>query len=425
MSILKTRENLLSMYSDQLIKGLGDIKNNSRLTPEQITYTNSKGALVKKTVYKNENGKEITNKTLNVQEDTSKQLHEPVDDHNDLISGDVIKCTTKSGKTVLGTYTRKTVQTKKGVKTEYLEFLKSDGTKGYVTLNGSIKIERKLNVQTAQTILGQVQKPQVKDLTVQESLDKLKKIGCNVSNVYLDNKLFSIHEKIPFDFHAIYQGYASTIDKATKGKVKVKPENFIVKISPNSVNFTLNVSGFEIEREVSFSEKSVDHIYLAINKNYQNGGIGKELFRTLYRQYKAAKIETITVSANIDIGGYSWMAYGFSAKTEVAIELIKKFSYGIGTSYLLTDKVSGKTENIEIKEEDVERIKFAFKKWKEANPKEKTIPMNILSSSSKNDNGHSSFKAWIIGTHREWKGELDLTDKTRSAYFENYIGYNQ
>lgn len=75
----------------------------------------------------------------------------------------------------------------------------------------------------------------------------------------------------------------------------------------NMNNFYL-VRKFYIENDV----KIVKHDYLKLRDDVQGNGFTRELFKSLYEQYKNIGIQKIKVQANINVGGYAWARYGFA-----------------------------------------------------------------------------------------------------------------
>jgi hypothetical protein len=67
----------------------------------------------------------------------------------------------------------------------------------------------------------------------------------------------------------------------------------------------------------TFSEedgvKNVHHDLFVIPEKLQGKGLSKRVFRLLYEQYKNAGVQTVDVYANINVGGYTWAKYGFTA----------------------------------------------------------------------------------------------------------------
>lgn len=66
--------------------------------------------------------------------------------------------------------------------------------------------------------------------------------------------------------------------------------------------------------------KTVDHSYLKLNKQYENGGITKDLFASMVSVYNDLGMKKIKVHANIDVGGYAWGRYGFVAGHSKTLE---------------------------------------------------------------------------------------------------------
>lgn len=151
-------------------------------------------------------------------------------------------------------------------------------------------------------------------------------------------------------------------------------------------------SGFSITRTFTkrFNGTEVHHDFFSLDEKYQGKGISKEVFRTFYKQYGNIGVDYITVDANINIGGYTWAKYGFSA---------------INKSEAIS-AVRGKWENAGI---DFIEDYYKTKKL----PAESPFPMHLIT-------GQKWGKEALLGS--SWEGVIDLRDKAQRKIFEKYLG---
>lgn len=141
----------------------------------------------------------------------------------------------------------------------------------------------------------------------------------------------------------------------------------------------------------------VHHDYFVLGKEFQGKGISKEVFRVFYEQYKAMGVRYITVQANIDIGGYTWMRYGFSATSKDAALSAWDF-----------------VEETPL----VKKCKAFIEDWYRKNnlPDSHPFPMRLFQEGSWKGRG----KEILLGTN--WDGVIDLSDASIRKIFESYLG---
>ena len=126
-------------------------------------------------------------------------------------------------------------------------------------------------------------------------------------------------------------------------------------------------------------------------KSLQGQGITKDLFKALVKQYESANIDMISVTANIDVGGYAWGKYGFTAENFDGL-------------YMIQSRADSQlTDPKEVAE---------WKQWaKEAKRTDKP-DMNALAR-------YPWAKKILLGSY--WKGEIDLNDPVRRQIFLDYL----
>ena len=86
------------------------------------------------------------------------------------------------------------------------------------------------------------------------------------------------------------------------------------------------------ERNINLENKSAYSAYFKLNKSATKGDIGKKMLAGNVETYKNLGIEKLTVTANIDVGGYAWAKYGYvptaSAWSELRSKLERQLTGG-------------------------------------------------------------------------------------------------
>jgi hypothetical protein len=104
------------------------------------------------------------------------------------------------------------------------------------------------------------------------------------------------------------RGYRAAVRQVTinsGGSGATVKGNVLNSRGTNVGTFTRNITA---RGDGSFE---VYHAYLQINAGSQGGGFAREFNRHAERVYRAKGVTKVTVSADIDIGGYAWAATGF------------------------------------------------------------------------------------------------------------------
>lgn len=198
------------------------------------------------------------------------------------------------------------------------------------------------------------------------------------------------------------QGIASKFDfigvqKQINGvlaKHNIKPDNWETSIGKDLFDIYCGGEGLTLWRTFANTNDGLEvrHQLFKLAEEYQNKGISKEVFRIFYQQYKNMGVRTISVHANIDVGGYTWARYGFMAVDKD--EALKAVSY--------CDKY-WKTAS--------EFIDTYYKKH--SLPASAPFPMRLLTEQSWG-------KEVLLGT--DWAGKIDLFDQESVKIFEHYLG---
>jgi GNAT superfamily N-acetyltransferase len=135
----------------------------------------------------------------------------------------------------------------------------------------------------------------------------------------LRNRGYIIDDITAFRYNSIMGGFnMDELDNDITGAlqkigINIQKKKLLDYGSHIELNYT-GTEGFRLVRR--FQNGSVSHEYFKIDENYQGKGLSKDIFRSLYKQYKKADIKKITVHANIDAGGYVWTKYGFTAEKD-------------------------------------------------------------------------------------------------------------
>jgi hypothetical protein len=197
--------------------------------------------------------------------------------------------------------------------------------------------------------------------------------------------------------------------------------NFKSDISPNGTIMNFENSGqyqgegLVMNRRFYLKEGKLDGVYhslFSIPNKLQGKNLAKELFTSLLDQYKAMGLKEITVTANIDIGGYAWANYGFEAKDKSEVlSIFGKLKSKVVRSNGKYSYVDNKGNKTIITNKEVDRIQSIIAKHYEKYPNA-PFPMNQLSR-------RKSGKALLLGSF--WSGKLDLTKKRKLSIFEDYL----
>lgn len=139
-------------------------------------------------------------------------------------------------------------------------------------------------------------------------------------------------------------------------------------------------------------KKIVYHDVFNLPSELQGKGLSKSVFRELFKSYESMGIDRVEVLANMDVGGYCWGRYGFSAKTSEIKDLVqRRFSEGV------------------ISQNDFEYVSEILKM---SGP---NIRMNEIANLK-------CGKALLLSNKVKWRGFIDLHDKHQMDYLHDYIG---
>ena len=137
-------------------------------------------------------------------------------------------------------------------------------------------------------------------------------------------------------------------------------------------------------------KRYVEHELFQIPKSLQGNGMSKDVLSTFYKQYENAGISNISIHANIDVGGYAWGKYGFSAEKKDALGILSE--------------TKGKPFY-----NDAKKI---FDKHFKDDTYTKVFPMNKWSNTTFG-------KEMLLKS--DWSGGLNLADSEQKSIFESYL----
>jgi hypothetical protein len=138
----------------------------------------------------------------------------------------------------------------------------------------------------------------------------------------------------------------------------------------------------------------VEHELFALPKSAQNKGLSKAIFRDLYKQYQNAGVKKIEVHANIDVGGYTWGKYGFTAN---------KNEYSFLISHANSQQKAGLISDADNRN---------FQQWLRGY-KDKDIPIYEVAY------GKKYGKDLLLGS--DWEGYINFSNAKTKKIFEDYL----
>lgn len=186
------------------------------------------------------------------------------------------------------------------------------------------------------------------------------------------------------------------------------------------ISFEIDNDKVRIVRQFVANERSgemeVHHQYFKIkDDDFKGKGFGKKLFRIWYEQYKNVGVDRIDVYANIDLGGYVWMRYGFMATKSTAQRFASLFERSknetLGTPYV---------GDYTITEQDARQAKDIVEQFYNEHSGSTLFPMRLLSTI-----GPNKLASKVIMYQKSWNGTLNLNNDEQRTYFENYIGFSR
>lgn len=252
--------------------------------------------------------------------------------------------------------------------------------------------------------------------TTDEELVRLQRQGVRIENKNVLKELLNTKYK-NFNMTELIDDFKEEI-RTKLGPAGLSATSFTAEGSGSGLIISVR-KGRTLEMRRTFSigsdnKPKVYHAYFKLSKTLQAGDFGKKLFRALNKQYINIGLSQISVTANIDVGGYAWGKYGFrtSEGESSARSLLSGFTVGKSKEI----KVS-RTEKItyRITQQDVNDAKAVVDDFYRRNPSNTPFPVKLLCGI----NGGKAGKVALMGMN--WRGVIDLTNSEQKADFDNYI----
>lgn len=194
-----------------------------------------------------------------------------------------------------------------------------------------------------------------------------------------------------FDFEELF----TDLDNSLKRYGDVEWSSFRVRqqgINSATIINRVKINGqlIEIERGFYKDKKGiyVEHAFFNMPESLQKFGISKDVLKSYYKQYNKSNINSMELVANLEVGGYAWARYGFSAPKEQVAHLISTFR-------------TLKSDAMQV-----------FDSYFQLYPEATKFPMNLLSDIN-------GMRANLLGT--KWEGSLNLKDPIAKQIFEDYL----
>jgi hypothetical protein len=184
-----------------------------------------------------------------------------------------------------------------------------------------------------------------------------------------------------------------------------KPYHFKVDV--------LNEAGDEevgiIERMVGQDikgDKYIDHSIFMLDDKLQGAGQAKKFLASSVEAYKHLGIDKVKVHANIDVGGYAWLKYGF-----------KPDRNGVAA---LTEHATGRIDALHKAGVIDDTTKAHL--TRSVNFEDFTSMIDIGGNRKVEFEGKSQSIGKHLFLNSDWTGELDLHSRTSMQAFNSYVG---
>jgi hypothetical protein len=173
--------------------------------------------------------------------------------------------------------------------------------------------------------------------------------------------------------------------------------------------FTVSGRGVSITRSLSSDGKKVDHAYFELSEARRGDGGAKSFLAETVAAYKKAGYEKVKVHANIDVGGYAWLRYGFKPTND--------------SNYILRGVVHRKVGDLEafghITKAEADEIRNMASKFKFKELATMTKPVASPYRGSSVPIGRHLF------LDSNWYGHLELKNASAMRTFEKYAGVSK
>jgi SPP1 gp7 family putative phage head morphogenesis protein len=177
-----------------------------------------------------------------------------------------------------------------------------------------------------------------------------------------------------------------------------------MKGGPNRAYVSVTGDGFLMEREFTRQGGNliVENKLLSLDPTLQGKGYGTKILQASVQEYKRLGVTQMNVTANIDVGGYTWAKMGYAPKSVA------------GFREAVMDVVDEKMASGVLTSADKQLITGALRAGA-ANPKR--LPATL--AKLVNAEGKQIGKEALLGSY--WEGYLDLTDADALAFFEKMV----
>jgi len=172
----------------------------------------------------------------------------------------------------------------------------------------------------------------------------------------------------------------------------------------NRAKFEIVGDGFRMERQFTrvAGELHVENKLLSLHSSMQGKGYGTSLLRAQIAEYKRLGVARMNVTANIDVGGYTWAKMGYAPKSVAA--------FREAVMEIVDDKLASGVLTSEDKELITRTLRLGA-----GNPKHMPAALAKLT----NAEGKQIGKEALLGSY--WEGYLDFTDADALAFFEKTV----
>lgn len=127
------------------------------------------------------------------------------------------------------------------------------------------------------------------------------------------------YENSPIKNFDIYEVMKAIGESASNIGIKGIQWNILKEDGVYKVKASSNRGELTLERCFYYNSDNrleVHHELFCLERKFQGKGLSKDVLSVFYKQYKKMGVDIISVTANIDVGGYCWAKYGFFAKSK-------------------------------------------------------------------------------------------------------------
>ena len=178
----------------------------------------------------------------------------------------------------------------------------------------------------------------------------------------------------------------------------------------------LGNKGTQISRNFSKTANGPTVYHAFFEAGSTGGGSGRHLFRTSMGLYQAYGIKSVSVTANIDVGGYAWARFGYVARDwqTLRAELKRRVeSMAAGGMRISTRDQEGNRGSRAVAGISADEKARILQVLASNDPK------TVWAVADMKLNGRDIGKELLLGTH--WKGDIYLDDPDTMARFTAYV----